>query len=448
MQKIDWDYLRYRGDLRDRDELLETYRVADFLDTFEENRRRQEDTIRNHLMSEGIRLTPRLSPRVYGIFESACNNLGLDTSAEIFCLQAPSVNAVAILDVTETGTKSLIGLTSAALEQLEDAELASIIGHELGHFLFEHNRFNALKNFDPQNPALTVLPPFGETLFLRWQKKTEISADRAGLVASRDLKASLRSLMKAAFGLSERNVTLDVDALLAQVDEVRGKPELAAAAFASHPLLPVRLKALELFSRSEKARRCGIPVEGKLLSEDQLADEVDALMDLTRRHPTKPLHLAVMRAVAAGGLLVLSSDGDITDDEVKILIQILHRFFTDEPRKELEDLVGAPEKISRRLLEAVEEVKRLGDENDKTFIISRLADIALADGAPMDVEGAAIIGIAEQLDLPPRNAYGIIVGAAQTVGFRVDPSLNRTASLLREALHTGMGFMPQKSQGT
>ena len=35
----DWDQLRYRGDGADVKTLLETYRVGDYLEAFEENRR-------------------------------------------------------------------------------------------------------------------------------------------------------------------------------------------------------------------------------------------------------------------------------------------------------------------------------------------------------------------------------------------------------------------------
>ena len=38
----DWDRLRYRGDGADVETLLETYRVGDYLEAFEENRRRHD----------------------------------------------------------------------------------------------------------------------------------------------------------------------------------------------------------------------------------------------------------------------------------------------------------------------------------------------------------------------------------------------------------------------
>lgn len=71
------------------------------------------------------------------------------------------------------------------------------------------------------------------------------------------------------------------------------------------------------------------------------------------------------------------------------------------------------------------------------FIVSPLAEIALADGALMDREGAVVLDIAERLKLPARVAYETFVGAANVVGFRVDAKLNRVAEQLRRSLRVG-----------
>jgi Zn-dependent protease with chaperone function/uncharacterized tellurite resistance protein B-like protein len=432
---IDWNDVRYRGDAKDVEELMTTYRVADYLATFEENRRQIDQGIRERLLKEGIRLSERLSPRIYRVFSEVCLALGLETQAEVFCLPSPDINAFAILDVRKDTTYSLVGVTATALERLEDAELRSILGHELGHILFGNNRLAALISTDAANPSVTVLPALGESLYLRWRKKAEISADRVSVLASRDFKATATSLLKATFGLSERNLNLDIEALVNQVDEIRGRPELMEEVFASHPLLPIRLKAVELFSRSAKAKRAGYPVEGEPIQDGALEDAVDDLVKLTRRYPFQPIHLAVMRAVALGGAQLLAADRDVSDEEVKILVQILHKWFTDEPESEI---VTDREQISARLPEAIEIVRKDGALDDKLFILSRLTDVALADGALMDAESAIILDIAKQLDVPTKMAYSIIVGSAQSIGFRTDVKLNRMAEDIRRSMSANL----------
>jgi len=432
---IDWNDVRYRGDARDVEELMTTYRVADYLATYEENRRQLDQGVRERLLKEGIRLSERLSPRIYRIFSEVCQALGLDIQAEVFCLPSPEINAFAILDVRKDTTYSLVGVTARALEKLEDAELRSILGHELGHILFGNNRLAALISTDAANPSVTVLPALGESLYLRWRKKAELSADRVSVLASRDYQATATSLLKATFGLSERNLNLDVEALVNQVDEIRGRPELMEEVFASHPLLPIRLKAVELFSRSAKAARGGYPVVGTPMGDDELEDAVDELVKLTRRYPFQPVHLAVMRAVAFGGAQLLAADRDVSDEEVKILVQILHKWFTDEPESEI---VTDRDEIAARLPEVLEEIRKEGALDDKVFILTRLMDIALADGALMDAESAIILEFAKQLEVPTKIAYQIIVGSAQSIGFRTDVKLNRMAEEIRRSMTLGI----------
>jgi uncharacterized tellurite resistance protein B-like protein len=432
---VNWEEVRYRGDARDVDELFKVYRVNDYLEASEENQRQRDRGIREKLIKEGIRLSERLSPRIYRVFDDLCQALEIKTRAEVFCLPLQEINAFAVVDVREAGTYSFIGVTAAALERLDEGELRSILGHELGHILFGNNRLDALISTDQVNPSITVLPALGESLFLRWRKKAEISADRVSLLASRDLRSTATSLLKATFGLSEKNLNLDIEALLSQVDEIKGHPELMAETFAAHPLLPIRLKALELFSRSEKAKRCGFPAEGTLLNDDDLENAVDELVSLTRRYPFKPLHQAMMRVVSLGGSLLLASDGDVSDEEVKILVQILHRWFTDEPEGEI---VTDRRQIEGKLPEAIELVNKEGDAEDKAFILSRLAEVALADGALMDTESSVLLHIAQQLQIPDKVAYRIMVGAAQAVGFRTDVKLNRMAEDIRRSLQKGL----------
>ncbi len=434
MAAVRWEDVRYRGDALDVEELVRTYRVNDYLDTFEENRRQADLGIREKLIKHGIRLSERISPRIYRLFGDVCARFGVEAQAEVFCLPAPEVNAFATIDLRESRAYSLIGVTSTALERLEDAELQFILGHELGHILFGNNRLDGLLSTSKDNPDITVLPAFGESLFLRWRKKAEISSDRAGLLAAGDFRASATSLMKATFGLSEKNLNLDVEALVSQVDEIKGHPELMAEAFASHPLLPIRLKALELFSRSAKAQRNGLTVSGTTLSDPELEDAVDQLIHLTRRYPYRPIERAMMQVVALGGALLLGADSEINDDEVKILIQILHRFFTDEPEAEI---ITDPAAVAARLPEAIAVLNAEGDTTAKNFVLSRLTDIALADGALMDAESAVILDVAHQLGLPNRIAYGLVISAAQAMGFRSDVKLNRMSEEIRRGLQAG-----------
>ena len=94
---LNWEDIRYRGDAADVQELFESYRISDYLDAFEENRRRHDRGIRENLLKHGIRLTERLSPRIFNLYAEVTEALEIQSKAEVFCLPDQNVNAFAIL---------------------------------------------------------------------------------------------------------------------------------------------------------------------------------------------------------------------------------------------------------------------------------------------------------------------------------------------------------------
>ena len=97
-------------------------------------------------------------------------------------------------------------------------------------------------------------------------------------------------------------------------------------------------------------------------------------------------------------------------------------------------IVTDRDEIARRLPEVCKVIVEEGDEGAKHFLLSRIAEIALADGALMDREAEVIHEVAKMLEVPEKAAYAVIVGAAQSVGFRADVKLNRIAAQLRRSL--------------
>ena len=146
-----------------------------------------------------------------------------------------------------------------------------------------------------------------------------------------------------------------------------------------------------------------------------------------------------MRVIALGGALIMGSDHRISDEEVKVLVSILHRFFTDEPEREI---ATRRKDIQERLAPALSILKRKGDAEDRTFVLSRLADIAMADGSITEPESAVVLDLAKKMGVPAKAVYSILVGAAQSTGLRADAKLNRITGALRRTLQTG--FKPPK----
>jgi hypothetical protein len=428
---MDLHRIRYRGDKEDVELLFRDYNLEGIISTSEERQKLEESNFRNQLLKDGaFLLSQPISPRIFNIVTETKQKLGLEGEYEVFCLNSNSINAFAYVQPSEDKNFFIIGITSAALEELEDLEIQFILGHELGHFLFEHNRMNYLINPNPGSQGVTLLPSMGENIFLRWRKKCEISTDRIGLIACGDFENAARAMLKTAYGLTGKNLNLDVDSLLQQIDALKEEPEALEVNYRSHPLMPLRLKVMQMFAESPIFAQV---VKGKSDFSDkelnELEDQTDQWVNWIKRYPRRPLDLAAMKLVTAAGIKLVMTEAVIMDEEIKVIIQILHKYFADEPGEVIQEIMQDTGKIDSLIRTNVKEISEKGDDRHKTFVLSRLADIAIADGKLAKPEAGIIFDIAKDFGIQEKAAYSIVVGGMSSVGLNIDWKMN---SLVRE----------------
>jgi Zn-dependent protease with chaperone function len=87
-----------------------------------------------------------------------------------------------------------------------------------------------------------------------WSRRAEVTCDRAGLLCSRDLTVSTRSLAKLALGSTKLYDELNLDAFVDQYDEGQEGVGKITEVTATHPWVPKRIKALRKFAESKLYR--------------------------------------------------------------------------------------------------------------------------------------------------------------------------------------------------
>jgi hypothetical protein len=127
--------------------------------------------------------------------------------------------------------KPFIVITTGAVEKLDDDELRTMLGREIGHVRSGHAVYQTILTLLTRWVTSISWIPVG-ALALRavivamyeWWRKAELSADRAGLLAAQDQGASIRLFMKMAGGgdLSQ----IDTTAFLEQAAEYEGGGDL------------------------------------------------------------------------------------------------------------------------------------------------------------------------------------------------------------------------------
>lgn len=211
----------------------------------------QERQYRLAYLASSIRVDDRQFPKIDEVLTDILGVLDVPERPELYVFAEPSVAAV-----TLGVDKPFIALSSGLVELLDAEELRFALGHEVGHAVSGHALYRTLLMHLLNLASLVGWVPVGG-LALRaviaalreWERKSELSADRAGLLAGQDVDAARRAHMKIAGG--DRLSEMNTEAFLAQAEEYQnagslrdGILKLLNTERSSHPFSAVR--ALEL----------------------------------------------------------------------------------------------------------------------------------------------------------------------------------------------------------
>jgi len=116
------------------------------------------------------------------------------------------------------------------------------------------------------NLVLTPLSLLARIGLSRWQRASEISVDRAGLVVCQDLEAASFALMRQTLGHKPK---IDRETYVEQARSRESSPGRFAELLAGAPWAHKRIRALELFARSQTyADLTGQAVEDPISTEE------------------------------------------------------------------------------------------------------------------------------------------------------------------------------------
>ena len=214
-----------------------------------------ERGIRLLFQGNAVRVGATQFPRLWQLHNEVATTFDWPAVPELYVSQTPFFNAGAYgVDAP------FIVVHSAAIELLDDDELRVLLAHELGHVISGHALYRTIAAILaimslgalPVLAGLAVLPI--RLAFLEWSRKSELSADRAGLLGGQDIVASQRLDMKMAGGGRGAGFAgqLDVDAFMQQAHEYASSAEgldviykLMSTLALTHPMHTVRAAELQ-----------------------------------------------------------------------------------------------------------------------------------------------------------------------------------------------------------
>ena len=169
-----------------------------------------EKSIHLITLASALRVSKKQFSRILDLHVEACKILDMDSVPELYISQNPFLNAGAI------GIKKpFITLNSSLVETLNDSELLYVIGHELSHIKSGHVLYKTLLRIVMSISSIMINIPLSGLILIgiiaalkEWDRKSELSADRAALLTVQDPEVGTHVLMKMAGGnfISEMNL--------------------------------------------------------------------------------------------------------------------------------------------------------------------------------------------------------------------------------------------------
>ncbi|MFB2917608.1 M48 family metallopeptidase [Aerosakkonema funiforme] len=224
-------------------------------------------------MGNSIQVGPRQYSTVYQMFRECVRDLDIYPEPTLFISQFPVSNAYALGQ-----ERPSIVLNSGLLDLMTEAELRSVIAHELGHIKCGHTILTQMALWVISTASfigeltLGLGNIIGSGLvyaFYEWKRRSELSADRAALLLSDDINSVMRAMMKLAGGSAKYNNEASLDEFIRQSERYQELDDdglnqvykfllynnLAQGVFLSHPFLVERIIHLRQWSNSEEYRQ-------------------------------------------------------------------------------------------------------------------------------------------------------------------------------------------------
>jgi hypothetical protein len=186
-----------------------------------------ERRVRLDYLGSGIRVDERQFAGMHRLLAEVGTVLDVEELPDVYVVNSPITNAMTIgMD------KPIIVVNSSMLDLLDEEEMRFVIAHELGHAQSGHAVYRTMLLWLGELTGFWRAIPGGYlgvrmilAALTEWQRKSELSADRAGLLATQDPAVAYRVHMKLASGSGDLS-ELDQTAFFAQGQEYLDAPDL------------------------------------------------------------------------------------------------------------------------------------------------------------------------------------------------------------------------------
>jgi Zn-dependent protease with chaperone function len=378
-------------------QIMERFNLNQLISQFEESGGLR--SYRDLFLGTQLKISPLMSPRLFELLAEVREILQFEPEVDLFILADASINAGAVYSLDEG--PHIVSLTSSMVERMDDEELRFVLGHEIGHIHFQHYRAKlAFRAVSRDKQGRSRLPVLLARRLGSWGRLAELSADRAGFAAAGGkLEPIVSAFFKMESRLGPEHLKFDITAFLQQLEELRQLDRRDLIYGFSHPITPIRVRALQLFRDAGGSSASA----AALAQVDQQVTELTKLMEY---EATKPLDVKTRDFVLAGGVMTAHVDGRaFSPEEYDMLVKWLLPVIPD-PEAAISKITSY-DQARKMLTESAAWLKE--NAGEERFVAYRmLVGIAAVDGDLSSKEEEFLYEVADLLDIPRKAAKKIV----------------------------------------
>ena len=170
-------------------------------------------------LATGIPIDEKSFPDLYAVLTRCATTLGIPIP------HAVTQSSLVLFNAFTAGTDdyAFISITAGLSEFFTPDEAAFVIGHECGHIASKHMIYHTLVYIlanigSRQSRALAQVLQHAALPLLAWSRRSEITADRAGLLCCGDIAVAERALLRLIAGHANID-RVDIDDYLRRYKE-------------------------------------------------------------------------------------------------------------------------------------------------------------------------------------------------------------------------------------
>lgn len=362
---------------------------------------------RSVMEGNSLKVKETLLPKFYALCQEVKTKLEFVGNIDFYISGKSSVNACSYSSDDENRSH-IIEINSGLFNLMNDEELKYVIGHEIGHLINSDMTISNLYHFIyPDEESEEKVPSFLSKRFNLYNQLAELSADRYGYMANENLDACVTAIFKMASGLFLEKMNVSIDTLMAENSErLDFFLQDAGVSQGSHPVNPIRIRALELFANAK--------------TQAALNRGMNELVNVLQTFVYSEMDSALADFVASAGLIVSQLDGKRDKNEEEFILKQLASFclfpYKELKRVEKSDITKTFNDAVGRILENAPHMR--------SNLLRYFIDVAFADKVFEEEEVALIYNFGDKIGFPESEI-------TKALGIKIQEDFEPYASALK-----------------